>query len=81
MGIFSILLFLFITSGLFWPMEAITPTFRTIFSCTPLTLPLDSLRSLMTRGWSISNYNVFIGYIVSITYTFVISLINFLIFH
>jgi hypothetical protein len=35
----------------------------------------------MSRGWPLSNFNVLIGYIVSITYTLITSLINILTFH
>ena len=79
-GITGCMLPLWIMSGVLWPLEAIPPYFRWISDLTPITLPLDALRSIMLRGWSYNRPVVFYGYLISLAYWLVISVLNIIIF-
>ncbi len=70
---------LWFTSGCFWPLESVPYNLRKLFYLNPLALPVESMRSIMLRGWGIDNINVLIGFIVSITYTLLITVTNFVI--
>ncbi len=72
---------LWFTSGCFWPLESIPYNLRMLFYLNPLAFPIESMRSIMLRGWGIDNMNVLIGFIVSITYTLLITITNFVIFN
>ncbi len=68
-------------SGIFWPLESIPPFLRDLFLWSPLTLPIEALRSVMMRNWSINNYQVLMGYISSIGYSTIVFLLNLVIFN
>ncbi|CAG2121138.1 unnamed protein product, partial [Medioppia subpectinata] len=51
-GLSGLMLPLWIMSGVLWPLESIPTYFRYISDLSPITLPLDGLRSIMFRGWS-----------------------------
>jgi ABC-type polysaccharide/polyol phosphate export permease len=77
----SILMPLWMCSGLLWPIESVPDTLRMLFYFNPLTLPIESLRSVMLRGWGINNPNIIIGYISSIAYSSIVFIINIIIFN
>jgi ABC-type multidrug transport system permease subunit len=69
------------TGGVLWPLEAMPYAFRMIsYYLNPLTIPIEALRSVMLRGWGLNNIDVIIGYIVSIGYTLIFSVMNFVLF-
>jgi ABC-2 type transport system permease protein len=43
-----------VLSGVFWPMEAMPPVFRGIPAFIPMTHAVNGLRSVMVRGWTLS---------------------------
>ncbi len=67
---------LLLCSGVIWPLEGIRTELRDFLYWTPLTQPIDSLRSIMLRGWGLSHTSVQMGFIVSITYTISVTIIN-----
>jgi len=44
--------------GIFWPVEAMPPFMRPISSVIPLTYLADGLRSIMIRGWGVSEVSI-----------------------
>lgn len=53
-------------SGIIWPLEAMPIWLRHISSAFPTTLAANALRSLITRGWGITQPDVWQGYLVVI---------------
>ena len=79
-GISGLILPLWIMSGVLWPLESIPHYFRYISDLSPLTQPLDALRSVMLRGWTYSQPSVIQGYLVSLVYISIITSLNVLLF-
>ncbi|XP_054161357.1 ABC transporter G family member 20-like [Oppia nitens] len=77
----GLMLPIWIMSGVFWPLEAIPAYFRVLANWTPLAQPIESLRSIMLRGWPLSNPYVLLGLIVSVSYTLILNLVNILVFY
>ncbi|GBP77024.1 ABC transporter G family member 20 [Eumeta japonica] len=50
-------------SGVIWPIEGMPWILRYVALCLPLTLATGSLRSILTRGWPISDPDVYMGFI------------------
>ena len=71
---------LWIMSGVIWPIQSIPNYFRYITDLSPITQPLEALRAIMLRGWTYTRPTVYMGYIVSIVYTIILSLMNLIIF-
>ncbi|CAH1100505.1 unnamed protein product [Psylliodes chrysocephalus] len=53
-------------SGVIWPIEGMPTILRYISTFLPLTLATTSLRSMMTRGWGLSEPDVYYGFIATI---------------
>lgn len=53
-------------SGVIWPIEGMPYVLRYISLCLPLTLATTSLRSMLTRGWSLVEQDVYLGFIATI---------------
>ncbi|XP_039314799.1 ABC transporter G family member 23 isoform X2 [Solenopsis invicta] len=53
-------------SGVIWPVEGMPTILRYISQGLPLTMATTALRSMLTRGWSITEPNVYNGYISTI---------------
>ena len=80
-GLSALMFPIWIMSGVFWPLEAIPYYFRLIADWTPLTKPIDALRSIMTRSWTYRNPSVMIGYAVSLSYTSLLTIASVLLYH
>jgi ABC-2 type transport system permease protein len=76
MAIFATIFPLWFTSGMVWPLESLNLNLRKVLYLNPLSFPIESLRSVMLRGWSFTNTNVMIGYAVSLIYTLIFLLID-----
>jgi ABC-type multidrug transport system permease subunit len=66
-AMFSIVIF-FITiiiGGVFWPIENMPYILRLLSHLTPSTLPIQSMRSILFRGWNLYYPQVYIGFIVT----------------
>lgn len=40
-------------SGIIWPVEAMPFIIKRLAQCMPITLPVEALKSIATRGWSV----------------------------
>lgn len=49
--------------GIIWPVEGMFPLLQFVTAFLPLTKPTESLRSILQRGWDISNPSVYNGFI------------------
>ncbi|GAB0090644.1 ABC transporter G family member 23 [Sergentomyia squamirostris] len=58
-------------SGVIWPIEGMPDVLRFISKGLPLTLATSSLRSILSRGWSIDETDVYLGFISTIVWIFV----------
>lgn len=57
-----------ITCGVFWPIESMTPLLKFISYFLPLTSPIESMRFIISRGWDITYFSVLLGFISSFAY-------------
>ncbi|XP_054273390.1 ABC transporter G family member 23 isoform X3 [Macrosteles quadrilineatus] len=55
-------------SGVIWPVEGMPLVLQYISACLPLTLATTSLRSILTRGWYITEPDVWLGFVSTITW-------------
>ncbi|RWS22511.1 abc transporter-like protein, partial [Leptotrombidium deliense] len=55
-----------ILSGIIWPLEAMPYWIRWFSYVQPQTLPTESLRHVLSRGWGFEEPGVFIGFFVTI---------------
>lgn len=53
-------------SGVIWPIEGMPTILRYVSLFLPLTMATTSLRSMLTRGWSIQQPDVYNGFISTI---------------
>ncbi|KAI8422912.1 hypothetical protein MSG28_014024 [Choristoneura fumiferana] len=53
-------------SGVIWPIEGMPWILRYVSLCLPLTLATTSLRSILTRGWPLSDPEVYMGFIATL---------------
>ncbi|CAG2162880.1 unnamed protein product [Oppiella nova] len=67
--------------GVFWPLDSVPGIMRTIFYMAPLSLPIESIRYIITRGWTIHYFDVQVGYAVSGVYNIVLFVATVFIFH
>lgn len=51
--------------GIIWPIEGMNPVLRYISYLLPLTKSTESFRSMLARGWSISEPTVYEGFIAT----------------
>lgn len=56
-------------SGTVWPTQAMPDVMRYIAYCLPQTLPIESLRYILSRGWDITYTEVATGFAVTIAWT------------
>lgn len=57
--------YFFFFSGVIWPVEGMPILLQYISSILPLTMATTSLRSILTRGWDLTEPDVFFGFISS----------------
>lgn len=69
---------LVIFCGVFWPLEGM-PIYLRYFAYTlPFTLPADSLRNILGRGFNIDHISVLTGFLVTIGWIFIFSIMSLL---
>ena len=61
----------FLMSGSNWPIEAMADGLRYISYIMPATVPTQSMRYIVIRGWDISYWQVYIGFIVTGAWIFI----------
>lgn len=52
--------------GIIWPIEGIHPLLKYISFLLPLTKSTESMRSMLTRGWPISEPTIYYGFIATL---------------
>uniref|UniRef100_A0A1A9WH88 ABC transmembrane type-2 domain-containing protein n=1 Tax=Glossina brevipalpis TaxID=37001 RepID=A0A1A9WH88_9MUSC len=57
--------------GIIWPMEGMYPLLRIVSKILPLTKPIESLRSILQRGWGLTEPTVYYGFISITTWVIV----------
>lgn len=55
-------------SGIIWPVEAMPYVLRHLSYCLPLTLIANTMRCVLSRGWSIVDHGIWNGYLVAIAW-------------
>lgn len=55
-----------ILAGIIWPLEAMPHWLRWVSYAQPQTLPTETLRNILSRGWGISETGVYVGFLVTI---------------
>ena len=55
-----------IVGGIMWPTESMPSGLRYVSKVLPSTLAIDSLRSIMLRGWGVDHFQVLIGFIITL---------------
>lgn len=55
-----------ILAGIIWPLEAMPRWLRWFSYAQPQTLPTETLRNILSRGWGISETGVYLGFVVTI---------------
>uniref|UniRef100_A0A8D8V747 ABC transporter G family member 23 n=1 Tax=Cacopsylla melanoneura TaxID=428564 RepID=A0A8D8V747_9HEMI len=65
--------------GLLWPTEGIHIILRTLSLFLPLTMATEALRSLTTRGWTITHPVVFSGFASTIAWIAVFCVLSFIV--
>ena len=64
-------LLFFIFAGIIWPLEAMPHWIRSFSYFQPQTLPTETLRHILSRGWSIEDTGVWIGFVVTGSWFFI----------
>lgn len=55
-------------SGVIWPIEGMPYILRNIAVGLPLTLATSALRSILTRGWGFMEFEVYMGFVATISW-------------
>lgn len=55
-----------ILAGIIWPLEAMPRWLRWFSYAQPQTLPTETLRNILSRGWGIGETGVYVGFLVTI---------------
>ncbi|XP_055525152.1 ABC transporter G family member 23 isoform X1 [Wyeomyia smithii] len=63
-------------SGVIWPIEGMPLVLRYVSLCLPLTLATSSLRSILTRGWSITDEDVYLGFASTVAWIVIFLLVT-----
>jgi len=79
--IYGLTISLWMICGVFWPIQNITVEWaRKLVLFLPLTLPIETARNIMNRGWPWSHEAVMLGFGSTILYTAIPMLLAYLIF-
>ncbi|KAG7297604.1 hypothetical protein JYU34_019659 [Plutella xylostella] len=57
-----------VLSGVIWPIEGMPWILRGVATWLPLTLATNALRSMLTRGWGLTNPDVYLGFLSTIVW-------------
>lgn len=60
-----------ILAGIIWPIEAMPHWIRPLSYAQPQTIPTESLRNILSRGWGITDIGVLSGFVVTIGWLFI----------
>ena len=70
----SITLSQLFTSGAVFPIISFDPLIHFILNITPISMPVESLRNVMLRGWGLSDSRVAHGFVINIIITLIFGL-------
>ena len=65
---FSIIIPLWLVSGILWPNESLSAMGQFLSHLGPLTYPIDALRAIISKGWSINALPVYMAFVSSSVY-------------
>nr|QUF59474.1 ATP-binding cassette transporter Abch-like1 [Brachionus angularis] len=68
-------------SGIIWPVEGMPNWVRIITNFSPLTHSAEALRSVASRGWGLGHYNVWLGTLTILAWSFFFDFIAVLFFN
>lgn len=63
-------------SGYIWPLEGMPKFLKYISYFMPTTLPIQAMNNIFFRGWDVSNFHVYKGYLASICYVLLVTAIS-----
>ena len=70
--IYGLTISLWMICGVFWPIQNINMDFvRKLVLFLPLTLPIETARNIMNRGWSWNHRDVLLGFGSTLIYSFI----------
>ncbi|XP_011700769.1 PREDICTED: ABC transporter G family member 20-like isoform X2 [Wasmannia auropunctata] len=69
---------LIVLNGCIWPLEGMPKALRWLSYALPTTLPSESMRGILYKGYSMSDSQVYIGFIISIAWILLYFVIIFL---
>jgi ABC-type multidrug transport system permease subunit len=69
-----------ILSGLVWPIEGMPYVLRVVSYFLPQTMAIKSMRSIISRGLGIGEWQVYIGFISSISWALFFILVAIILF-
>ena len=72
---FSIIIPLWLTSGILWPNESLSTLGRQLSHLGPLTYPIDALRCIISKGWSVDTTPVLMAFVSNSVYIVLFSTI------
>lgn len=55
-------------SGMFWPREGMPIVLQAVSKVLPMTLPGETARAIMTRGWNFGHSHVWPGFAVTLAW-------------
>ncbi|XP_054167797.1 ABC transporter G family member 20-like [Oppia nitens] len=68
------------TSGAVFPNESIEPEVRKLLYYSPISMPTESLRNVMLRGWTFTNFYVYHGFAINLMTALVFIVIAMIVF-
>ena len=77
---FAVIIPLWLISGILWPNESLTPMGRVLSHLGPLTYPIDALRSVLSKGWTLMSTPVLMAFLSSSVYIVMFLLISIIIY-
>ncbi|XP_033125367.1 ABC transporter G family member 20-like [Anneissia japonica] len=72
---------LILLSGIIWPLEGIPYPLRYFSQIMPQTYAIECLRSVLGRGWSLNFFDVYMGFVTSFAWAFVLLSLSALMIH
>lgn len=62
--------------GVYWPIENSPYVLQWFSTLLPSTVPVNSMRNIMFRGWGIHYFQVYIGFIVTYIWLFIFIVVS-----
>ena len=65
-------------SGIIWPLEGMPNIIRKISYFLPQTLPIIAFRDIILKGWGLTHFHVYIGFLCSIAWILIFLLLAYI---